>query len=815
MSEIKISDLTETTSVDEDITYVPIDDGTSTKKITLKHLEESATASAQAYAEAAAASATSASGYADAASTSASNASTYASNASDSAVIAESASSAASGYSDTASAAASNASSSASSAASSATSAAQQVSSAQNYAKLSESWTQGNTGTRAGEDTNNAKYWAQQAAAMHDGVASFNGRQGIVNPADGDYSASMISRGSSTVDNDLTSLENGMSTAEGMIAPVENAATMTQGYAIGEEFIRENVKYKAKAAITSGASWSSLVLGTDYELATDVSSQMQTLTSDLSDLSDKTYKTDDAAETTMEDDDYIPFYDSSAQTTKKISKENAKFGGGGSVITITTTEDDLIGKTVTVTDGTNTFSGVFGSDYTAIIENVTATGTLTISSTGTSETASTTLEVTYFGKYSASLAFYTLFGFHVDSTVSDPEDAVSYQVQYNNKNVDNYNYSAGAMDFTNDVWSYGSWSEDDFFMPKPCLVSQDYTDIIYLNPDNYTVDVDGNDVSAKLTGSTDGYNAMVEWGKNGKQIWYKLVPDSDATSYTVYICDKQLDSDFVAWSFYDANNVLGDHFYTSIYNGAVVSNVMRSLSGKTPNNTTAGATQITYAKANNQNSESYAWYIDTFADRVLINLLLILVTKSLNSDVIGYGNYTGGSSASNLLTTGTGNTKGMFYGKRSNAVVKVFGMENWFANCWRRMAGLVLNSGSLLYKMTYGTADGSSAAGYIESDSAPSNYLTGNTISTSLSSSYIMKQTAKTDGSLLPSTFGGANGTYYSDACWSGTGVKYALVGGSCHNSSACGAFALALNNALSNSYWYCGCALSLKPLAQ
>ena len=234
---------------------------------------------------------------------------------------------------------------------------------------------------------------------------------------------------------------------------------------------------------------------------------------------------------------------------------------------------------------------------------------------------------------------------------------------------------------------------------------------------------------------------------NGKRIWYKLVPDiSDDATYTCYICDKQLDSGFKAWSFYDANNVLGEHFYTSIYNGSVVSNTLRSLSGKAPNNTTAGATQITYAKANNKNGESYAWYIDTFADRILINLLLILVTKSTNSDVVGYGNYTGGSSASNLINSGLGNTKGMFYGKQSNGVVKVFGMENYFANCWRRMAGLILSSGVELYKLTYGTADGSSSAGYREDDNAPSNYLTGKTIATNLSSSYISKESAKADG---------------------------------------------------------------------
>ena len=491
-------------------------------------------------------------------------------------------------------------------------------------------------------------------------------------------------------------------------------------------------------------------------------------------------------------------------------------GGGGSVITVTTTESDLIGKTVTVTDGNLTYSSVFDSNGKATIGGVAITGTLTITAQGTSETAETQLEVNYFSNYSVELNFYTIYGFHVDSTVSDPANAVSYEVKYDGENVKNYNYTPAHMDFANDVWVWGSWSEDDFFMPRPVLIKQDYSEKIYLDPDNLSLDIDGNDVSSKLTGATDGWNAMMEWGKNGKKIWYKLVPGTDPTSYTVYISDAQVDNSFVAWSFYDANNVLGDHFYTAIYNGSVVSNALRSLSGKTPNNTTAGATQITYAKANNKNSESYAWYIDVFADRILINFLLVLVIKSLNSDVVGYGNYTGGSSASSLLATGTGNTKGMFYGKQSNYVCKVFGMENYFANIWRRMAGLILNAGSILYKLTYGTADGSGAAGYIESDSAPSNYnVSGITIATNLSSSYIMKETAKTDGALIPSTFGGANATYYSDACWSSTGVNYARVGGDCYDGSPCGAFAVALNHPLSDSSWGDGCALSLKPLAQ
>ena len=480
-----------------------------------------------------------------------------------------------------------------------------------------------------------------------------------------------------------------------------------------------------------------------------------------------------------------------------------------------TCDQDFAGLTITATDGTTTLSKVCPSSSPYIVEfDIPNEGTWTVSGIIDGMTFSTQISVTI--DYAAELESKKIYGFHVDSSVSNPSNAVSYHVQYDGKNVLNYDYSPAYMDFANDKWEWGNWSEDDFFMPRPCLIKQDYSDKIYLNPDNLTLDVDGNDVSAILTGSTDGYNAMMEWGKDGKKIWYKLVPDSgNASSYTVYISDVQADNDFVAWSFYDANDVLGEHFYTSIYNGSTVGSALRSLSGKTPNNTEAGATQITRAKANNKNSEAYAWYIDVYADRVLINLLLILVIKSLNSDVVGYGNYTGGTSASSLINTGLGNAKGMFYGKQANGVVKVFGMENWFANCWRRMAGLILNSGALKYKLTYGTADGSSAAGYREDDNAPANYLTGNSIATNLSSSYIVAETAKTDGSLLPSGFSGANGTYYSDACWSTKGVKYALVGGYCSGGSACGAFALFLNDALSVSAWSFGAALSLKPLAQ
>ena len=61
------------------------------------------------------------------------------------------------------------------------------------------------------------------------------------------------------------------------IAPTEDGVTVSQGYAIGEEFYRGGVLYKAKAVITASTAWSSLVLDTDYEAADPVSSQIQAL----------------------------------------------------------------------------------------------------------------------------------------------------------------------------------------------------------------------------------------------------------------------------------------------------------------------------------------------------------------------------------------------------------------------------------------------------------------------------------------------------------------------------------------------------------
>lgn len=105
---------------------------------------------AQAAATNAGLSATAAAGSASSASTSASNASGYADNAEQSAEDAEGSATSASGSADDAS----------------------------DSATLSESWAVGGTGTRQGENTNNAKYWSEQAQHAAEGkfVTEVNGK---------------------------------------------------------------------------------------------------------------------------------------------------------------------------------------------------------------------------------------------------------------------------------------------------------------------------------------------------------------------------------------------------------------------------------------------------------------------------------------------------------------------------------------------------------------------------------------------------------------------------------------------------------------
>ena len=390
-----------------------------------------------------------------------------------------------------------------------------------------------------------------------------------------------------------------------------------------------------------------------------------------------------------------------------------------------------------------------------------------------------------------------IYGFVINGADSNPASMVSYI-----EGTDCEGFTPAYMDYTTDTFNYGSW-EDAFFMPRPTLLSQDGKVFCYLDPNNYTLDEDGNDVSSYLTGSAGVYNAMMEWGTNdGRRIYYKVVP-KDNNSGEVYISDSEVDSDYKCWSFYNWDGNLSEHFYTPIYNGSNVSSVLRSLSGKSILNGTTASTEITYAKANGT-----GWYTETLADRLLINFLLILMGRSTDTQTtFGNGHYTGGSSASNLLTTGTMNSRGLFYGTNGTGVgVKVFGMENWWGNQWRRIAGWINASGTQKIKLTYGTQDGSSVTGY---NTDGTNYISIGATPAGSSGGYTNIMAFNQYGMFNKNAAGSAT-TYYCDGLWfNNNQTNYALVGGSCNDGLLCGALCANLSVSASYSGWSIGAALS------
>ena len=404
-----------------------------------------------------------------------------------------------------------------------------------------------------------------------------------------------------------------------------------------------------------------------------------------------------------------------------------------------------------------------------------------------------------------------IYGFYINGAESDPEKAVTYL-------ADAVGMTPAYMNYDSGVFNYGDW-EDAFFMPRPCMLKSNGTVDYYLNPNDYTKKLNGSASDVANT-SYDG-NAMMEWGKNGKKIWLKIVPDSNPRSASIYIADYQVDDGYNDMAFHNANGDSVSHFYTPIYNGSVVSSKMRSLSGQALSKTITTTAQRTYAKANNPSGSAVMWDIELFVDRLLINFLLILMAKSLNTQkAYGEGATVSGTEAINdTFRTGVHNTKGLFYGTNSGSVsantfgncVKVFGMENWWGMQWRRTLGLILASGVEKIKLTRNTEDGSTVTDY---DEDGSGYVSTAVECSGTSGGYISEVAFK-DNALLPKVASGSASTYFCDGLWfNASATCLALFGGVSNDSSGAGAFCLHLAGTASIAYWNRGAALSCKPLS-
>ena len=291
-----------------------------------------------------------------------------------------------------------------------------------------------------------------------------------------------------------------------------------------------------------------------------------------------------------------------------------------------------------------------------------------------------------------------------------------------------------------------------------------------------------------------------------------------------YCSDKKIDNTFNCWCNYDSNNNIINHFYTSIYNGCIINNKMRSLSGISlePNNgygNTTGQQEVNASIANDTTAD-VEWYTDVISDRLLISALLILISKNLNNKVaFGRGlDSSGESTHHDQYTTGTLNNKGLFWGDTSTGTqgVKVFGMEGWYACRYRRIAGLVsIPKNNIMYygyKLTYGTVDGSAVSSY---NSTGNGYLLTDFPTPTASSTMFVKQMNFGRHGFLPSVLDNNSiiSQYYATAFYPYTNV-YAITSGSSVNASGdTGSMYFGFGTAFNDTNQYVGTGLSCKPI--
>ena len=279
-----------------------------------------------------------------------------------------------------------------------------------------------------------------------------------------------------------------------------------------------------------------------------------------------------------------------------------------------------------------------------------------------------------------------IYGVAIDETELNP----STRVTYTDDAVGLTPMSGG-----NGTFSYGSWQTIfDGLGIKPCIVNPDGTVHLYLDPDDYTKDTDGNIVDITGSGATgSGRNVCVEV----PTIWYKMWKDG-TTQYMQFSRGdfpgslplahvRDPDYGTVAEGELSANAVIRDKIYMSAYNGWTDGDSkQRSLSGKTPTSTITHPVAQTRCRANGS-----GWEMTPYAQRCLMSVLFTVFFKSTNSQVaLGAG-----ATNTTVKNTGTRNASGMFYGSTNAAeVLKFCGIEAPFDNLLDWVDGLYSTIGT-------------------------------------------------------------------------------------------------------------------------
>ena len=357
------------------------------------------------------------------------------------------------------------------------------------------------------------------------------------------------------------------------------------------------------------------------------------------------------------------------------------------------------------------------------------------------------------------------WGIRIAKADSNPDTRVTYL-------YDAVGMTPAAMNYTSGEFEYGDWKPFCDAFNRPVMLKSNGEVDYELHRDDQTKKLDGVTASDIDNAAYDG-NAMAEF----RRLWLRTY--EDATYQYIIFSNVQYDENYHANAFTDATGRIADRMYHAMFEGSNVSSKLRSIAAGAVMDSQIAATEIAYAEANGA-----GWHINYKSQRDFITYLLALISKSTNSQaVFGQGNSDSGA----YIAPGSLKATGRFWGDdATDAAVKVFFIEHFWGNYWKRMSGLLYNDAA--HVLIKATAPYSlTGVGYTDTGITP----------TGTSGQYIVAGTL-TDAGFIPTTAGGSDSTYFSDTLYYATpasGVfNVALFSGHRASAGRCGSWACHLD---------------------
>ena len=320
-----------------------------------------------------------------------------------------------------------------------------------------------------------------------------------------------------------------------------------------------------------------------------------------------------------------------------------------------------------------------------------------------------------------------------------PEEPVTLAIDLTNSNPETcctYEDRAKNMIAGSDEW-------DKFFGYYPVLM-KDGQEVVKLNPNDYSKDLDGNSVD--ITSGEAG-DVMIAFPRRGLKI------STSNNVVRISFTDNINNPDFKYYAHQYNGNELNT-FYVGAYEGWIDGDgALRSLSGKAPTTNVSLVETREAARENGDRYEQLAFY-------QLLYLQCIYLMKYKNTDsqtTLGRGRVHFDADHEDEsdkvpAITGTMNTVGLNYGTQTGYEgVKFAGIEHAWGSCYKWLEGCQTDS-SRNYQFTTDTFGSSSA-----------NYITVETTFTANSSGYLRTPVGTSEGGFLSNGSGGSSTTYFAD----------------------------------------------------